>query len=695
MISFGTTYWFIFLIAALLAAAGIALILYFRNKQLNDLSKTQVYTLMALRFLSFFLVAFLLLSPFIRNLKKITSNPVIIAAWDNSGSVVASGDSLSGANKINSIKNQVVDELNDEYQIVNYTFGEETEIDGDLNFSEKKSNYSEMLSAIMNNHFNENIGALIVAGDGIYNEGKNPVNLAGDLNFPVYTIGLGDTTEITDARIQNVNVNRTAFSGNRFPVEVDVQFSKLAGKPLKLSIESDGTELAGTVITPPNNDYFFSQQFILDAGNPGLKHYTVTVQAADNERNTENNLSRFVVNVLENKQKILILSEGPHPDIGAINNTLETQQSYEVSIFTEEPYPSNLNEFNLIILNQLPTAGKSVAELVEITKNKRLPVLYIVGQNTFLPQFNSISGAASVQPLAGSFEEAQATINPAYGTFSISEEFREMLPKFPPLLAPFAEYTLDPGYTPLFYQKIKNVETAKPLLATGTSGGRKTGYIFGEGIWRWRLFNYYSNQTHQQFNELINQLIQYLALRENEDNFIIDFSPVYDEIDDIVLTAEVYNDAFEPVTSEEVTITITNQDGDEFDFAFDASDENYRLNAGNLPVGDYNFTAEVTLGEETYTETGSFTVVPVNIENIVTSANHRALYQLAANTGGNFYLPDVVDQLPEDIKQNNNLKPVNYFQSSVNNFLNLRWWFFVLLLLVSMEWFLRKYWGIY
>ena len=86
----------------------------------------------------------------------------------------------------------------------------------------------------------------------------------------------------------------------------------------------------------------------------------------------------------------------------------------------------------------------------------------------------------------------------------------------------------------LIYQKIKNIETAKPVIATGTMNGIKTGFIFGEGIWRWRLYDYYMNENEAAFNELINQLVQYLSLRENEDNFIIDYNPVYAEIDDII-----------------------------------------------------------------------------------------------------------------------------------------------------------------
>jgi len=695
LISFGTNYWFFILLAILIAAVGIVFILYFKNKDNRELTKTQVRILMVLRFISFFLIAFLLLSPFIKNLKRIVQNPIVIAAWDNSGSVVTDADSATAAQSVNKIKELVESELGDQYTVVNYTFGKDTKLDGDLNFSEKKSDYSQLLTTISNNHFNENIGAVLIAGDGIYNQGMNPVNMTDEITYPVYTIGMGDTTVVADARIQDVKVNRTSFSGNRFPVEIDTRFSKLAGQPLKLSVFQDNEKLAETVITPPNNDYFFSHQFILDSGDPGLKHFTATIETTENERNTENNSAGFVVNVLENKQKILILSDGPHPDNGAIKSTLEQQQSYEVSLFSEEPYPANLSDFNLVVLNQLPSSGISMADIISESRNSRVPLLFIVGNKTFLPQLNTLATGVEINPMAGSPEETQAIVNPAYGTFSISENFREVVLRFPPLLVPFANYSLEPGFTPLLYQKVKNIETSKPLIATGTLNGRKTGYIFGEGIWRWRLYNYYFNQTHDEFNELVNKLVQYLALRENEDNFMIDFQPVYAEIDDIVLKAEVYNDAFERITTEEVNIDIVNDAGEEFHFTFDVQGNSYTLNAGKLPVGNYNFTSEVTIGDETYTETGSFAVTAVNLENVVTRANHRMLYQLASQSGGNFFLPGQASQLVDEIENSNQFKPVNYFQEMVNELLNLRWLFFVFLLLLSVEWFLRKYWGIY
>lgn len=695
MISFGTKYWFFVLLAVLIGALTVVFILYVRNRENRELTRNQVRLLMVLRFAAFFLTGFLLLSPFIRNLKRIVENPVIITAWDNSASVVSTGDSASVAGEVLSLKEKITERLGDRYAMVNYTFGEEPSQKGDLRFDEKRSDYSRLLATIRDNHFNENIGAVIIAGDGIYNQGKNPVNMPDEITFPVYTIGLGDTTEVTDARIQQVRANRTSFSGNRFPVEVEAAFSKLAGRPLTLSIRCDGEKLAEKVITPSNEDYFASEQFVLEAGDPGVKNFTVHIESAPDERNKENNRAVFAVNVLENKHKILILSEGPHPDNGAIRYTLEKQQSYEVSLFTGEPYPSNFSDFNLVILNQLPTSRVSMAQLIEAEQNQRISVLFIVGDNTFLSQLNVLFPDVEIDPVPGAPEEAQAVVNPDYATFSLSEETREMIRRFPPLMSPYATYETGRSFTSLLYQRIKNVDTSSPLLVTGNINNRKTGFLFGEGIWRWRLYNYSFNQSHDQFDEMINQLIQYLVLRENEDNFRIDFQPVYDEIEDVVFHAEVYDEAFEPVTTGEVTMTVINEAGEEFQFAFDTRGNGYVLNAGNLPVGNYRFNGEVNLGEEVFRENGHFSVMPVHLEQVVTRANHRMLYQLAGQSGGAFYLPSAADRMITDIRETRDLRPVISFQEMVDELLNLRWLFFVLLLILSMEWFLRKFWGIY
>jgi hypothetical protein len=260
---------------------------------------------------------------------------------------------------------------------------------------------------------------------------------------------------------------------------------------------------------------------------------------------------------------------------------------------------------------------------------------------------------------------------------------------------PFAQYNADPSLVPLAFQRIKNIVTPAPLIAAGTVNGRKTGIIFGEGLWRWRLYNYTMSGSHLEFNELVDKLVQYLALRDNEDNFIIDFKPVYNETEHVQMTAEVYNDAYEMVTTPEVSIVLSDSTQKEFSYLFDRTSQFYRLDAGLLPVGEYRFRANTVLGTEELSESGTFAVIPVNLEQIDLRADHGLLFRLSGETGGMLFTPDESDALIQAVLDNHSIKNTSYFQVMINELLNLRWIFFVLILLLGTEWFLRKFWGIY
>ncbi|NQU86089.1 MAG: hypothetical protein HQ541_10040 [Mariniphaga sp.] len=694
-ILFGAENSFLYLLVCILIAVGITLLLYFRSKELKELGKMQIGFLFSLRFLSIFFLSILLLSPLIKTLKRYVNNPVILTATDNSASVFAAGDSSEVAENIDNIINNIQSDLKGNFDIVNYTFGENAKISDNRTYNDKKSDYSQLINTVYNNHFNENIGALILVGDGIYNIGANPVSEVQKLNFPIYSIGVGDTNIVKDAAIVDIRVNRNAFVGNRFPVEINLRFDKMPNEPAILQVYNNNEVVYSERIVPANDDYFTTVEFNLESETSGLQHYSVRINTSGQERNIENNKSEYVINVLENKQKILILSEGAHPDLGAIKNVLELQQNFEVSIFTREPYPEILNEFNLIILNQIPSTGTAGRELINKTLESNTPLLFIVGSKTFIPQFNQLNLGVEIIAQARNPEEAQPLVNNNFEIFRMSEELREMIEKFPPLQVPFAEITLAPSYSEMLYQNLNNVKTLRPLIAMGNQEGRKTGVIFGEGLWRWRLYNYYFNESHAQFTEFISSMIQYLSLRENEDNFIIDFKPVYYDTDPVILHGEIYNEAFELINEPEITIDLSDANENKFNFVFDKDGDYYRLDAGKLPTGNYYFNASVIIGDEEFTESGNFTILPLQIENVVTRANFNTLFQIANRTGGELYHSNELSELISLISNNSNISQSNYFQATITELLNLKWLFIVLLLIFSMEWFLRKFWGIY
>lgn len=194
---------------------------------------------------------------------------------------------------------------------------------------------------------------------------------------------------------------------------------------------------------------------------------------------------------------------------------------------------------------------------------------------------------------------------------------------------------------------------------------------------------------------MVNKLIQFLALRMNEENLVVHHKMVNAEIDEIIFNAEVYDDAFERVPGAEINLEIVNSNGDEYKFTFDASGINYRLNAGHFPTGDYLFRASVEMGNNQYEKEGSFTVMPVNMESTVTRANHNMLFNLASGSGGTFYAENEVDLLLTELLKGNQLNSTSYYQEMVNALMDQKWIFLLILLLLSVEWFLRKFWGVY
>lgn len=683
------------MLGSLLLAAGTAFLMYFRSRDAAELSSLQRKILSLLRFTAVFIVSVLLAVPLLKTVRKIVQNPVVIIAVDNSLSIRGIHDQERNNQSVLKLLKAVQEGLSDQFELAGYTFGEGIERSFQPDFSEKVSNYGDALNIIHNNHFNQNIGALVVLGDGIFNLGDNPLNVAERFNFPVFTLALGDTATYADASIPSVRINKTAFLGNRFPVETDIRYQGLQNQSLRFTIEHQGSLLYEELINTAESDGFRTISVYLDAEKEGLQHYTAKIETSDAELNKTNNTQRFVINILENKQKILILSNGSHPDAGALKQSLEDQINYEVTLASQEPFPADIKEFNLIVMVQMPSASNSGRFIMEEAARNKIPLLFIVGPKTHIPQFNLLGLGAEIRPQAGNMEDAQPILNELFANFTLSNQLREMIERFPPLKVPFARYVLDPSWDILAYQRIRNIETDRPLMAIANRDGIKTGIIFGEGLWRWRMYNYLFGDSQQEFSELVDKMVQYLSLRDNQDNFIVDYKPVYQETESVIMTAEVYNNAFEPIVTSEVNLVLIDSANHEFSYVFDRGNRFYRLDAGRFPPGNYKFSATVAIGDTLYNENGNFTVMPVNLEQTETRANHRLLYQLAYQSGGGFYQPEDVGDLIQEVAGHSRIKPFSYFQSQLSGILNLKWVFFVILMIVGTEWFLRKYWGIY
>jgi len=518
---------------------------------------------------------------------------------------------------------------------------------------------------------NKNVGAFILVGDGLYNHGINPANLSSSIKFPMHSLGVGDTSSKSDAYISKAKTNKIAFLKNKFPVEIEMKFLKLKGKIAYVTIEHNKSEVFSSSVNITSDDQFKVELVNLVANESGFQHYKIKIRAIGEEQNISNNEFEFVIQILENKQKILMLSDGPHPDLGAIRNSLSEIESYDIKLVTGILTPDSLEKFNLIILNQIPSSKNSASTLLNRLKSTRIPVLILVGPNTLIDQFNAIDLGLNISPSSNT-EEVQTAFDPNFSLFVLSDETKNDIQNSPPLLAPFGSTRLLANMQNLSLQTIKNIPTDKTMMAFGSIQGRKVGYIVGEGLWRWRLYNYQVNGNHDSFNELIQKMIQYLAMKENEDNFNVYYNSLYQETDAIEFRADLYNDSYELVNSPEVKMTLTNDSLQEFNYQFDRFEDYYRLNTGSMKPGDYKFMAETDLGNQHFTESGIFSVGRNNLENQNVKADFRLLNQISAQSGGKFYPFEQYGTLLDTIIYNKQISSQQYQQTVQTELINLK-----------------------
>jgi hypothetical protein len=209
------------------------------------------------------------------------------------------------------------------------------------------------------------------------------------------------------------------------------------------------------------------------------------------------------------------------------------------------------------------------------------------------------------------------------------------------------------------------------------------------------MINFAKEGNHEAFNEIVNKTIQFLSVKVDRSFFRVYTKNNFTENEDVVFDAELYNDNYELINEAEVSITITDSKENRYPFVFNKTDKAYYLNAGKLPVDNYSYTARVNRGDKNLTDNGEFTVSSLSIEKTNTVANHNILFNLAVNRGGEMVYPNNLDALVKMIKERDDIKTVVYTQKRYTEILNFPLVLVLLLLLVSVEWFMRKRAGAY
>lgn len=667
----------IFIILAFLASLSIAAFQYFYNtKERSQLT----YWLSFLRFLTLFSIFILLINPSIKKTTIETKKPQLLVAVDNSSSIKQQSQNKNVTSFVQLLKGNTY--LNTKFTLNFYEFGNEINTLDSLSFSETKTNL-ELPFKEFSKLYKEGINPVVIITDGNQTIGNNVAFV--NYESPVYPFIVGDTTIVEDIYINQVNVNKFTYINNNLPVEVFVNYNGTKSVNKTLKVYHNNKVIYSEQLQFSNAKKVQTATFFITSSERGNQYFTAAIESLSEEKNTINNSKTFSVNVIEEQTKILLLTSIIHPDLGMLKKSIESNKQRSVTIFNIENKNYKINDYQLIILYQPNNKFNTVFK--DINDKKRNHFI-ITGVSTDWNFLNSNQKIFSKIP-TNQIENYNPVLNKNYAIFQTNEMDFD---NFAPIEDVFGDVKFLSSFNTLLYQKIGNITLQKPLLATYEKDLQKGAILFGENMWRWRMNSYSENRNFEHFDSFISNLIQYLASTQLNKRLNITIEPLYYSNEIINVSASYLDKNLNFDSRSKLFFTIFNKDKSvlkKVPFALDFN--SFKLELADLLSGDYNFTVSVENQKETIS--GIFKVLPFDVEQQFNNATSGNLKQLALNTKGAVFYNNQENKLIQQLIEDNQYKSVQKSSIQKTPLIEWKWLLALIVTLLSIEWFVRKYFG--
>ncbi|WP_197505860.1 VWA domain-containing protein [Urechidicola croceus] len=622
----------------------------------------------------------LLINPKIEQEEIETIKPKLVVAVDNSSSIKYFDEQTKVIDFVEDLK--LNKEINNKFDIDYFSFSGDIEPLDSLKFNKLQTNISKPFKQFAELYKNT-IAPVILISDGNQTLGADYEYL--NYKQPVFPVVVGDTTYHSDLRITQLNVNRYTYLNNKFPVELFFNYDGENSISSNFSIYKGNLKVFSKNLSFSKTQSSQNISFHLPANETGIHYYTAKIEPIINEKNTINNSKNFVVEVIDEQAKILILTSFLHPDIGSLKESIESNKQRKV-VIKRIGSELNLEEYQLVILYQPTKAFNAIFKELEIQK---LNSFIITGSKTDWNFLNLVQSNFS-RNVINQKENYNPVFNNAFSTF-VTEDigFNE----FSPVLDAFGEVNFKIPYESLLFQKIGNYSTEKPLLATYENNDRRGAVLFGENSWRWRMTSKLESQSYIDYDNFISKIVQYLSSNNQTKRLYIDYNAFYFSNDEIKIIANYMDKNYMFDSNASLWLTLKNRGTNAVKrYPFSLNGNSYAVVLSGLKNDDYDFS--VTVENQNVLEKGSFKILEYDVEQQFTNANVSKLSKISQKSDGSIYFINDSKSVIENFISDQRFKSIQKTQTKYNSLIDWKWLLGLIVVSLSIEWFIRKYKGL-
>ncbi len=659
--------------------------------------------LIILRALIFGLILFLIFEPALSFIQKEKIESMTYIYIDNSNSIAAK-DSLNRIAQTISL----IGDLDSSPGINAKFFSFGKKIDSldpgqkkKINFRAQQTNFSNIIEHIKKN--NAQINSVVILSDGIITDGIDPTYQAEKLQIPIFTIGIGDSTQKKDVEIYNVLFNQFIYAGKQTQIDVALKNYGFENKNTRVSFFEEKTLIESKDLTLSETGLDkVSFNYKPEAG--GKKKLRVVVSPFEGEASAANNSRTFYLDVLDTKLKVCLIAGTPSADVSAIAKSISVDKNIQLkkliqisqNKFWDNVKPTVIDSAELLFIVDFPSSNSSQALIDKISsavaQNK--PFFFLLTGNVALAKLTEFEKSLpfSFSKSVNEFLQVQPDLNTESFSsyFSTENNQRNIWDNLPPVSQFATEFSSKPGSNVLVKSRVKNIPIGNPLIISRSLGKQRVLPILAGDIWKWQLQT--AEKNPEFFDNFINDIVKWLSVSSQQKQFrVTTDKKIYSPSEEVEFTAEMYDQTFSPIDTANITLKVLSG-SKTFDLTFSPTG-NGLYSSTFLPVesGDYSFEGTAGFnGIKLKSETGRFSVGEVQIEKLDTRMRTDFLKLLANSSGGYYYTLENHTGLKDKLTRLNLNSSKEKISKNEYQLWSNEWVLIFIILLFAAEWFIRK-----
>tara|TARA_Y100000588_G_C14281554_1_gene937871 strand:- start:110657 stop:112684 length:2028 start_codon:yes stop_codon:yes gene_type:complete len=222
------------------------------------------------------------------------------------------------------------------------------------------TNIGKLLESAKDENLDKSMGYLLIS-DGQHTIGVNPNHSLKDISIPIYSLGFGDRSPRVDISIKSIDAPTVAVKNENIEIVGMIESTGNVSERLTVSLYEKNNLIGSKFIRIAGEGSQTNVRFRFHPKQLGESLYTMKISSIEDEMNIENNNQTFSISVLQDQYNVAVLTGVPSYNTGMLKQFIRGMPKVKTDHFVQrgrEFYPSLKsfweNKYELIILDNFP-----------------------------------------------------------------------------------------------------------------------------------------------------------------------------------------------------------------------------------------------------------------------------------------------------------------------------------------------------